>query len=84
MSILGNPVVRSEDPRLLTFGGAYAADLVVADAAHLAFVRSTVAHATISGIDTSEAKQMPGVVAVYVAADFELQIQRSSIASSSA
>ena len=34
------------------FGGAYAADLVVADAAHVAFVRSTVAHARVVGIDT--------------------------------
>ena len=40
--------------------------------ASAAFVRSTVAHADITGVDTSEAEQMPGVVAVYVAADLAL------------
>ncbi|HYD10508.1 MAG TPA: xanthine dehydrogenase family protein molybdopterin-binding subunit, partial [Acidimicrobiales bacterium] len=36
------------------------------------FVRSTIAHATITSIDTSEAKAAPGVVAVLTAADIDL------------
>ncbi|HEY2301304.1 MAG TPA: xanthine dehydrogenase family protein molybdopterin-binding subunit [Acidimicrobiales bacterium] len=72
MSILGNPVVRSEDPRLLTSGGAYAADIVVAGAAHIAFVRSTVAHARLRSVDTSGASSSPGVAAVVTAADIDL------------
>src|SRR5262245_22805764 len=71
-SILGNPVLRKEDPGILEGTTQYYDDLAVAGLLHTAFVRSTVAHATISGIDASEAKQMPGVVAVYLAADLEL------------
>jgi carbon-monoxide dehydrogenase large subunit len=71
-SILGNPVLRKEDPGILEGTTQYYDDLSVAGLLHTAFVRSTVAHATIAGIDTSEAEQMPGVVAVYLAADLEL------------
>ncbi|HET9730697.1 MAG TPA: xanthine dehydrogenase family protein molybdopterin-binding subunit, partial [Acidimicrobiia bacterium] len=39
---------------------------------HAAFVRSTIAHARIESIDTSEAKTMPGVVAVYTSDDLQL------------
>ena len=39
---------------------------------HVAFVRSTIAHAVIEGIDTSDAVSMPGVVAVYTADDLDL------------
>ena len=72
MSILGNPVVRVEDPRFLTTGGTYAADLQLPNAAHLVFVRSTAAAGTIVDIDTAEAKQAPGVIAVFTATDLEL------------
>jgi len=72
MSILGTRVIRTEDPRLLTAGGVYVDDLrepELAGAARATFVRSTVAHALITGIDTSEALAQPGVVAVLTAAD---------------
>ncbi len=75
MSILGNRVRRVEDPRLLTAGGTYAADVVddlLSGAAHVAYVRSTIAHASITGIDTSEAQAAPGVVAVLTHADLDL------------
>ena len=72
MSILGNRVQRVEDPALLTVGGTYVADVrdpLLEGAAHVAFVRSPVAHGTLLGIDTSEAAAMPGVVAVLTAPD---------------
>jgi carbon-monoxide dehydrogenase large subunit len=72
VSILGNRVVRKEDPLFLTKGATYVDDLVLEGALHLSFVRSTVAHARIAGIDTSEAQQAPGVVAIYTAADVDL------------
>ena len=75
MSILGNRVVRSEDQRFLTVGGTYVADLSdprLDGALHVTFVRSTVAHATILGIDASGALAMPGVVAVVTAADLDI------------
>lgn len=71
-SILGNPVLRKEDPGILEGTTQYYDDLAVAGLLHTAFVRSTVAHADISSIDTSDAMAMPGVVAVYTAADLDL------------
>ncbi|MDQ1509123.1 MAG: aerobic carbon-monoxide dehydrogenase large subunit, partial [Actinomycetota bacterium] len=71
-SILGNPVLRKEDPGILEGTTQYYDDLDVAGLLHTAFVRSTIAHANIASIDTSDAKGMPGVVAVYTAADLEL------------
>ena len=72
MSILGNPVVRSEDPRLLTAGGSYVGDMALDGAAHVVFVRASVAHARLSGIDTAEAATADGVLAVITAADLDL------------
>jgi carbon-monoxide dehydrogenase large subunit len=72
MSILGTRVIRTEDPRLLTAGGVYVDDLrepELTGAVRATFVRATVAHALITGIDASEALAQPGVVAVLTAAD---------------
>ena len=68
-SILGNAVRRIEDPTLLTGEGKYVDDLVETNALHVAFVRSTVAHANVVSVDVSEASSMPGVVAVYSGSD---------------
>ncbi|MHA6802634.1 xanthine dehydrogenase family protein molybdopterin-binding subunit [Salinifilum ghardaiensis] len=75
MSILGTRVERREDPRLLTEGGTYVDDLdepELAGAVHVTFVRSPVAHARITAIDTAEALARPGVVAVFTGADLDL------------
>jgi carbon-monoxide dehydrogenase large subunit len=64
-SILGNAVQRLEDPTLLTGAGKYTDDLVEPGTAHVMFVRSPVAHGTITSIDVSGAESMPGVIAVY-------------------
>src|SRR6516162_1898462 len=64
-SILGNAVLRLEDPALLTGSGRYVDDLVEPGTLHVAFVRSTVAHANLVSVDVAEALSMPGVVAVY-------------------
>jgi carbon-monoxide dehydrogenase large subunit len=64
-SILGNAVLRLEDPALLTGEGKYLDDLVEPGMLHVAFVRSSVAHGNLVAVDTSEAAAMPGVVGVY-------------------
>ena len=64
-SILGNPVVRLEDPTLLTGEGKYVDDLVETGMLYVALVRSSVAHGTINSVDISDAAAMPGVVAVF-------------------
>ena len=74
MSILGTRVVRTEDPRLLTAGGTYVDDLRVpelTDAARVTFVRSPMAHAKITGMDTDAARQAPGVLAVLTTQDMD-------------
>jgi carbon-monoxide dehydrogenase large subunit len=74
MSILGTRVVRIEDPRLLTAGGTYVDDLSVpelAGAARVTFVRSPVAHAMITGIDASAAREAPGVIGVLTFQDID-------------
>ena len=81
-SILGNRVLRKEDPKFLTTGGVYVDDMhaepLLAGAAHVTFVRSQMAHATILGIDVSAALQAPGVIAVHTAASLGLAAETSS------
>ena len=72
MSLLGNRVLRTEDPKFLTAGGDYVGDVKLAGAAAAVFVRSTMAHAHIVSVDTSGAAAMPGVLAVLTAADLDL------------
>ncbi|MEQ3554460.1 xanthine dehydrogenase family protein molybdopterin-binding subunit [Pseudonocardia nematodicida] len=76
-SILGTSVRRVEDADLITGRSTYVGNLPFGDdappgLAHVAFVRSPLAHARITGIDTSEAAASPGVLAVYTAADLDL------------
>lgn len=74
MSILGNRVLRTEDPKFLTTGGTYVADVELPDgAAHVVFVRSTMAHAIIEAIDVAEARSMPGVLDVVTADDLDVE-----------
>ena len=68
-SILGTRVSRVEDPDLLLGRARYVADLELDGRLHAVFVRSDVAHGELRGIDTSDAVGMPGVVAVWTAAD---------------
>ncbi|MDH4144894.1 MAG: xanthine dehydrogenase family protein molybdopterin-binding subunit [Acidimicrobiia bacterium] len=71
-SILGNSVLRKEDPGLLTGANQYVDDIQVPNTAHIVFVRSTAAHAKLGNVDVSEARSMPGVVAVYVDGDLPI------------
>jgi aerobic carbon-monoxide dehydrogenase large subunit len=71
-SILGHPVKRTEDRELITGAGIYTGNMSVEGALHAIFVRSPIAHGTLGEIEVDEARAMPGVVAVYTAADLEL------------
>jgi carbon-monoxide dehydrogenase large subunit len=74
-SILGNPVRRKEDPGILRGQTRYFDDLPIEGLLHVAFVRSTIAHARIESVDTSDASTMPGVVGIYAADDLSLPDQ---------
>ena len=73
MSILGNRVVRTEDPRFLSGDSTYVADMKYPDAVHAVFVRSLMASAKLGEIETSEAAAAPGVLGVFTAADLQLK-----------
>ncbi len=64
----GAPVQRLEDDRLLRGKGRYTDD-IGEGALECCFVRSPYAHARITSIDVGAARAVPGVVAVYTAAD---------------
>lgn len=66
---IGQPVKRTEDPVLVQGHGQYTDDINLPGQAYCVMVRSTHAHGVINGIDTSAAKDMPGVLGVYTAAD---------------
>ncbi len=68
-SILGTRVVRTEDPALLLGEGRYVADLELPDKLHAVFVGSEQAHGIIRSIHVDDARAMPGVVAVWTAAE---------------
>ena len=66
---IGRPVRRNEDARLLTGKALFVDDLDLPGMLHVAFVRSHDAHARLIDVDVSAARAMPGVVAVFTAAD---------------
>ena len=65
----GTRVQRVEDPRLLQGRGTFVDDVVRPGMLHACFVRSPVARARIGAIDTAAALALPGVRAVFTAAD---------------
>lgn len=62
---------RREDVRFLTGQGRYVSDVLPVGAAQGYFLRSPVAHGRITGLDVSIAREMPGVLGVFTAADLE-------------
>ena len=68
---IGQPVPRQEDPILLQGQGRYTDDIDLPGQVFAVMVRSPYAHGVIRGIDTAEAKTIPGVLGVFTAADLE-------------
>jgi len=66
---IGDPVQRTEDPALLSGKGRYTDDINEPRQAYAYIVRSQHAHGVLKGINADAAKRMPGVLAVYTAAD---------------
>lgn len=64
-AVMGTPMKRKEDPKLLTGEGKFVDDIQVHGQLWMGMVRSTMAHAKILSVDTSDAASMPGVHAVY-------------------
>jgi carbon-monoxide dehydrogenase large subunit len=69
MSAIGRPMRRTEDARLLTGRGKYAADFRAPGMLHAAVLRSPHAHASLGAIRTRDALALPGVAAVVTSQD---------------
>jgi carbon-monoxide dehydrogenase large subunit len=74
-SYAGTRVRRLEDARLLTGKGSYVDDISLPGMLHAAFVRSPFPRAAIRGIDPSPALAVPGVRAVFTAADLNVDMK---------
>jgi carbon-monoxide dehydrogenase large subunit len=68
---IGQPVRRSEDPKLVRGEGRYTDDINLSGQAYAVMVRSRDAHGVIRGVDTAAAKAMPGVLAVLTGEDLK-------------
>lgn len=72
---IGRARLRKEDRRLLTGRTRWTDSLTLPGMVHLSLLRSPVAHARLTNIDTGAAKQAPGVVGVWTGADLPEQGQ---------
>ena len=68
---VGASIKRREDPRFIQGKGRYVANLELPGMVHVAIKRSPHAHARITGMDTSAASAMEGVLAVFTGQDFK-------------
>ena len=66
---IGQSVERLEDPPLITGHGRFAGDINFHRQLHMRIVRSNHAHGRVVSIDVEAARAVPGVVAVWTAAD---------------
>ncbi len=68
---IGHSLRRKEDDRFIRGKGTYVDDVQLPGMLHMAVLRSPLAHARISNVDTSQAMAHPGVVAVITGRDLE-------------
>ncbi len=66
---IGQPVPRTEDPKLVRGQGSYTDDVRLPGQAYAAMVRSRHAHGAIRNIDVSAARAMPGVLGAFTGQD---------------
>ena len=67
---LGKARLRKEDERLITGQTNWTDNITLPGMLHIAFLRSPYAHARITSVDVSAARNEPGVIAAYSGADF--------------
>ena len=68
---IGQSITRVEDERLLTGRGRFVGDIARDGLLHAAILRSSMAHGRIRNIDVSAAMRLPGVRAIFTAADID-------------
>ena len=78
---VGQSTRRHEDPPLVRGAATFVADIALPHSSHMVVVRSPVAHGTIMGIEVDEARQFPGVAAVWSADDVRADLGRMPLIS---
>src|SRR6266852_6255204 len=78
-AMVGTPIKRREDPRLITGQATYVDDIKLYGMLHMAVLRSPYGHAHIKSINTDAARNHPGVVAVYTAEDLKGVVGNMSV-----
>ncbi len=73
-ALVGRPIKRREDPRLITGQATYVDDIKLPGMLYMAVLRSEFGHARLNSINTDAARQHPGVIAVYTAQDLKGQV----------
>jgi aerobic carbon-monoxide dehydrogenase large subunit len=68
---VGKPRARKEDARLVTGQTNWTDNMTLPGLLHVAFVRSPYAHARITDVDVSRAREAPNVIAAFSAADLD-------------
>ncbi len=66
MKYVGQPIPGRNNTRHVLGKGQFTADILLPNQTWLALARSPFAHARILSIDTSEAENLPGVIAITV------------------
>jgi aerobic carbon-monoxide dehydrogenase large subunit len=79
-AMVGTPIKRREDPRLITGQATYVDDIKLYGMLHMAVLRSPYGHAHIKSINTDAARNHPGVVAVYTAEDLKGAVGNIAVA----
>lgn len=78
-ALIGQPIKRLEDERLLTGQALFVDDVHLPRLLHAAFYRCQYAHARVQSLDLERARALPGVVAVYGAGDLGDYYQRAPL-----
>src|SRR6184192_4135720 len=79
-AMVGSPIKRREDPRLITGQATYVDDIKLHGMLHMSVLRSPYGHARINSINSEAARQHPGVVAVYTAEDLKGAVGNVAVA----
>jgi carbon-monoxide dehydrogenase large subunit len=79
-AMVGTPIKRREDPRLITGQATYVDDIKLVGMLHMSVLRSPYGHARINSINTEAARNYPGVVAVYTAEDLKGTVGNIAVA----
>ncbi len=79
-AMVGTPIKRREDPRLITGQATYVDDIKLLGMLHMVVLRSPYGHARIKSINTDAARKHPGVTAVYTVQDLKGKVGNIPVA----